>query len=172
MVARRENGSFSFTRYDKGKPDASPPSAAATRALSILARQEGLTAYPIVELKAPPSRSTFWPTMKPDEALHRKAQASPNSAGSPTRPVGFDWPRFASISSKETFWRRASYSMPERSRSVRNGPGSRPLIVTLYLATWRASPAQNPVSPARAPLLMPRIGIGDLTDPEVMLTMR
>ena len=37
--------------------------------------------------------------MKPAEALHRKAQASPNSAGSPTRPVGFDWPRLARISS-------------------------------------------------------------------------
>jgi len=37
--------------------------------------------YPIVELKEPPSRSRFWPTMKPAEALHKKAQASPNSAG-------------------------------------------------------------------------------------------
>src|SRR6201997_1188102 len=128
--------------------------------------------HPIVELKAPPSRSRFWPTMKPEEAAHRKAQASPNSAGAPTRRVGFDWPRLASISSNETFCRRASYSMPERSRSVRNGPGSRPLIVTLYLATCRAMPAQKAVRPVRAPLLMPRLGIGDLTEPEVMLTMR
>src|SRR5246127_5968565 len=110
--------------------------------------------------------------MKPAEALHRKAQAAPNSAGSPTRPVGFDWPRLASISSKETFCRRASYSMPERSRSVRNGPGSRPLIVTLCLATCRAMPAQKAVRPARAPLLMPRLGIGDFTEPDVILTMR
>src|SRR5438093_11578174 len=111
---------------------------------------------PIVELKAPPSSNRFWPTMKPAEALHRKAQASPNSAGSPTRPVGFDWPRLASISSNEMFYRRASYSMPERSRSVRNGPGNSPLIVTLYLATWRARPAQNAVRPARAPLPRPK----------------
>src|SRR5438876_12189973 len=54
---------------------------------------------PIVELKAPPSSSKFWPTMKPEEAAHRKAQASPNSTGSPTRPVGFVEPRLASISS-------------------------------------------------------------------------
>src|SRR6266851_4396725 len=128
--------------------------------------------YPIVELKAPPSSNKFWPTMNPAEALHRKAQASPNSAGSPTRPVGFDWPRLASCSSNEMFCRRASNSIPERRRSVRNGPGSRPLIVTLYLATCRAMPAQKAVRPARAPLLMPRLGIGDLTEPEVMLTMR
>src|ERR1700745_1191942 len=127
---------------------------------------------PIVELKEPPSSKRFWPTMKPDEAAHKKAHASPNSAGSPTRPGGLDWPRLASISSKETFCRRASYSMPERSRSVRNGPGSRPLIVTLYLATCRAMPAPEAVRQVRAPLLMPRLGIGDLTEPEVMLTMR
>src|SRR5271170_6425643 len=127
---------------------------------------------PIVELNAPPSSSKFWPTMNPEEEAHRKAQASPNSAGSPTRPVGLDWPRLASISSKEMFCRRASYSMPERSRSVRNGPGSRPLIVTLYLAICRAMPAQKAVRPVRAPLLIPRLAIGDLTEPEVMLTMR
>src|SRR5271169_2353778 len=62
--------------------------------------------------------------------------------------------------------------MPERSRSVRNGPGSRPLIVTLCLATCRAMPAQKAVRPVRAPLLMPRLAIGDFTEPEVMLTMR
>src|ERR1700756_5134874 len=33
-------------------------------------------------------------------------------------------------------------------------------------------PAQKAVRPARAPLLMPRLGIGDFTEPEVMLTMR
>src|SRR5215472_14808357 len=110
--------------------------------------------------------------MNPEEAAQRKAQASPNSAGSPTRPVGFDWPRLASISSNETFCRRASYSMLERSRSVRNGPGNNPLIVTLYFATWRAIPAQKAVSPARAPFDMPRLAIGDLTELEVILTIR
>src|SRR3954470_1822707 len=62
--------------------------------------------------------------------------------------------------------------MPERSRSVRNGPGRSPLIVTLYFATWRARPAENAVSPARAPFDIPRLGIGDLTELEVILTMR
>src|SRR5215831_11925816 len=131
-----------------------------------------LPPQPMVELKAPPSRRRFWPTMKPDDAAHKKAQASPNSAGSPTLPVGLVEPRLVSISSKETFCRRASYSMPERRRSVKNGPGNRPLIVTLYLATCRAMPAEKAVRPARAPLLMPRLGIGDFTEPEVMLTMR
>ena len=110
--------------------------------------------------------------MKPELAAHRKAQASPNSFGSPTRPVGFVAERLASISSNEMFWRRASNSMPERSRSVRKGPGKRLLIVTLCRATCRARPATKPVSPARAPLLIPRLGIGDFTEPEVMLTMR
>ena len=45
-------------------------------------------------------------------------------------------------------------------------------MVTLCRATWRARPATKPVRPARAPLDMPSSGIGDLTDPEVMLTMR
>src|SRR3954451_17305072 len=71
-------------------------------------------AYPIVELNAPPSSSRFWPTIKPELAAHRKAQASPNSFGSPTRPVGFVAERRASISSNEMFWRRASNSIPER----------------------------------------------------------
>src|SRR5260370_29954727 len=93
--------------------------------------RSGHRRYPIVELKAPPSRSRFWPTINPDEAAHRKAQAAPNSAGLPTRPVGLVAERLASISSNEMFWRRASNSIPERSRSVRKGPGKRPLIVTL-----------------------------------------
>src|SRR5258708_25368365 len=33
-------------------------------------------------------------------------------------------------------------------------------------------PAQNAVRPARAPLLLARLAIGDFTEPEVMLTMR
>jgi hypothetical protein len=40
-------------------------------------------------LKAPPSIRRLWPMMKPEEAAQRKAQASPNSAGSSMRPVGF-----------------------------------------------------------------------------------
>ncbi len=45
-------------------------------------------------------------------------------------------------------------------------------MVTLCRATCRARPATNPVSPARAPLLMPSVGIGDFTEAEVMLTIR
>ena len=56
------------------------------------ARGGRMVGHAIDELKAPPSSSRLWPTMKPDYAAHRKAQASPNSAGSPTRPVGFSSP--------------------------------------------------------------------------------
>ena len=42
----------------------------------------------IDELKVPPSRIRLCPTMNPIFAEHRNAQASPNSAGSPTRPAG------------------------------------------------------------------------------------
>ena len=45
-------------------------------------------------------------------------------------------------------------------------------MITLCLAICRARPATKPVSPARAPLLMPSSGIGDFTDADVMLTMR
>ena len=45
-------------------------------------------------------------------------------------------------------------------------------MITLCLAICRARPATKPVSPARAPLLMPSSGIGDFTEAEVMLTMR
>ena len=44
--------------------------------------------HAIDELKAPPSRIRLCPTMNPILAEHRKAQASPNSAGSPARPAG------------------------------------------------------------------------------------
>lgn len=38
--------------------------------------------------KAPPSRSRFCPVMYPAWAEQRKAQAAPNSAGSPKRRAG------------------------------------------------------------------------------------
>jgi PhoD-like phosphatase len=41
------------------------------------------------DLRARGDVDGFWPMMKPTEALQRKPQAAPNSAGSPTRPVGF-----------------------------------------------------------------------------------
>src|ERR1700743_3511913 len=66
----------------------------------------------------------------------------------------------------------ALFAAVARSRSVSNGPGSRLLIVTLCRATSRARRATNPVRRARAPLDRPRMGIGDFTAAEVMLTMR
>ena len=45
---------------------------------------------------APPSSRMFWPVMKPDLAPHRKAQACPNSSGSPKRPAGLSLARSAS----------------------------------------------------------------------------
>src|SRR5205823_1385930 len=74
---------------------------------------------------APPSSRMFCPVMKPALSAQRKAQARPNSSGSPKRPAGFSLVRSASL---------ASYVMPRfsasdlavlRRRSVRNGPGSR-----------------------------------------------
>ena len=44
--------------------------------------------------------------------------------------------------------------------------------MTLCRATCRDSPATNPVSPARAPLLIPSVAIGDFTLPLVMFTIR
>ncbi len=81
------------------------PSPGALRAPSSpRGRREGgpirlVVRYAMEELKAPPSISRLWPTMKPEEAAQRKAQASPNSAGSPIRPVGFSLARRASSSS-------------------------------------------------------------------------
>ena len=66
----------------------------------------------------------------------------------------------------------AALSAVLRTRSVSNGPGSRLLIVTLCFTICRDRPATKPVRPARAPFDMPRIGIGDFTEAEVMFTMR
>src|SRR5205807_8472414 len=57
-------------------------------------------------------------------------------------------------------------------RSVSNGPGNRPLMVTLLITVLRERPAIKPVKPARAPLERPNISIGAFTAAEVMLTMR
>src|ERR1700749_2765965 len=55
--------------------------------------------YVLDELNAPPSSSRFCPTMKLMFAEQRKAQASPNSAGSPARPAGVPPSRSCTISS-------------------------------------------------------------------------
>src|SRR5215472_16972419 len=122
--------------------------------------------------KAPPSSRMFCPVMKPALAPHRNAQNSPNSSGSPKRPDGFCLARSASIWSGVIPRLSASALAVPRRRSVANGPGSSPLMVTLLITVLRAMPATKPVSPARAPLESPRISIGALTAAEVMLTMR
>lgn len=65
----------------------------------------------------------------------------------------------------------SAFAVPNR-RSVANGPGSKPLMVTLLITVLRDRPATKPVRPARAPLERPRISIGAFTAAEVMLTMR
>ena len=60
-----------------------------------------------------------------------------------------------------------------RMRSVSNTPGSRLLMVTPCAASLlRATPATKPVKPLRAPLDRPSTSIGDLTELDVMLTIR
>src|SRR3954449_988541 len=66
----------------------------------------------------------------------------------------------------------STWATGPRTRSVLNGPGSRPLMVTLLITVFRAMPATKPVRPERAPLERPRTSIGDFTAAEVMLTMR
>ena len=54
-------------------------------------------------------------------------------------------------------------------RSVSNGPGSKPLMVTLRLATFgcRSRPATKPVNPERAPLDKPSVSIRGLDGADV-----
>src|SRR3954466_8558464 len=66
----------------------------------------------------------------------------------------------------------STWATGPRTRSVLNGPGSRPLMVTFAITVLRESPATKPVSPARAPFDRPRISIGAFTAAEVMLTIR
>src|ERR1700722_12056957 len=104
-------------------------------------REESQLRHVLDELKLPPSSSRFCPTMKPILAEHRKAHASPNSAGLPTRPVGEFFARSCTSSSTGRLDARAASWNPPRSRSVRNGPGRMLLITTLWCATCRDSPA-------------------------------
>ena len=111
--------------------------------------------------------------MKPALAPHRKAQARPNSSGSPKRPAGLSLARSASIASTVTpRFSASAFATAPRSRSVLNGPGNSALMVTLLITVLRARPATKPVRPARAPLESPSTSIGAFTAAEVMLTMR
>src|SRR5207249_2118044 len=110
--------------------------------------------------------------MKPACAPQTNAQSSPNSAGSPKRPAGLVRRRSRTTSSTVRPLVFAWMAMVERNRSVSKGPGRRLLIVTLWATVLRASPATNPVSPARAPFESPRMSIGCFTALDVMLTMR
>ena len=110
--------------------------------------------------------------MKPDLALHRNAQASPNSSGVPKRPAGLSLARSASTCSTGRP-RFSAFALGRAAQAVGvEGPGSRPLMVTLLITVLREMPATKPVRPARAPLERPRISIGAFTAAEVMLTMR
>src|SRR5207247_2002334 len=110
--------------------------------------------------------------MKPACAPQTNAQSSPNSAGSPKRPAGLVRRRSRTTSSTVRPLVFAWMAMVERNRSVSKGPGRRLLIVTLWATVLRASPATNPVSPARAPFESPRMSIGCFTALDVMLTIR
>src|SRR6186713_3301353 len=96
----------------------------------------------------------------------------PNSSAVPKRPAGFALAPAAYSSSKLRPARPARVLMVPRRRSVSNGPGSRPLMVTPWRIVVRATPATKPVRPERAPLLRPRMSIGAFTELEVMFTMR
>src|SRR2546430_2611082 len=110
--------------------------------------------------------------MKPACAPQTNAQSSPNSAGSPKRPAGLVRRRSRTTSSTVRPLVFAWMAMVERNRSVSKGSGRRLLIVTLWATVLRASPATNPVSPARAPFESPRMSMGCFTALEVMLTIR
>ena len=61
--------------------------------------------------------------MNPEDAAQRNAHASPNSNGSPGRPAGLFLKNCAMYSSTGSPALPAASTRPERSRSVRNGPG-------------------------------------------------
>ena len=88
------------------------------------------------------------------------------------RPAGRLAPRSAISSSIDLPVFRARSPIVSFRRSVAKGPGNKLLMVTLWAIVWRASPATKPVNPLRAPFDSPRISIGILTEPDVMLTMR
>src|SRR5690625_1563975 len=104
--------------------------------------------------------------------LQRKAEAHANSYGSPNLRAGIWEIMSFSISEIGTFsyWDRSSLFFLRRS--VIKGPGSKLLIVTLCLAISRANAEIAPVKPARAPVDKHIVLLGDLTDTEVILTIR
>src|SRR6185312_10601038 len=114
----------------------------------------------------------FWPVIYPACTLHRNAHIMPNSSAVPKRPAGWALAPAAYSSSKLLPDLAARVRVVLRRRSVSNGPGSRPLMVTPWRMVVRATPATKPVRPERAPLLRPRMSIGAFTELEVMFTMR
>ena len=106
------------------------------------------------ELNAPPSSSRFCPTMKPMLAEHRKAQASPNSAGSPTRPAAS--PSRVPDQFVDRPVRCACGFLEAAAQPVGQERAGQDVVDDdVMLAICRARPATKPVRPARAPLLMP-----------------
>ena len=63
--------------------------------------------------------------MKPACAVHKNAQAAPNSSGVPRRPAGFVCAMIRSCSSTARWFCLTCTAALLRSRSVSNGPGSR-----------------------------------------------
>ena len=79
----------------------------------------------IDRLTAPPSISRFWPTMKPASALHRNAQALPNSSGVPKRPAGTSARRAAAkVATSTADLGRALREPVERARRSRTAPAA------------------------------------------------
>src|SRR5258708_23924816 len=107
--------------------------------------------------------------MKPDLALHRNAQASPNSSGSPKRPAGLSLARSASTcSTGRPRLSDSPFAVPRR-RSVLKGPGNRPLMVGLLVTVLGGRSATEPVRAVRAPLEGGNILFGVFAGGEVML---
>src|SRR6185312_14371457 len=74
----------------------------------------------------------------------------PNSSAVPKRPAGWALAPAAYSSSKLRPALAARVLVVLRRRSVSNGPGSKPLIVTPWRIVVRATPATKPVRPEAA----------------------
>src|SRR6187455_1912145 len=105
--------------------------------------------------------------------LQRNAQTAPNSSDLPKRCAGIVRLRSSAMTSIDLPVFATAPCIVARRRSVSKAPGSRPLVVTPRAARLlRERPATKPVRPLRAPFERPRMSIGALTAPDVMLTTR